>query len=169
MTADEDRLAIAAYREKYGTGPFLAADAVVVSADGLVLLVRRSAPPQKGRLALPGGFVEADETFLQAAVRELDEETGVCVDLPGLEGNASAVPSLLRDAPDRDPRARIVSVAFLFRLDRPAAALTPKAGDDAAEAGWYRPDADLSSAECFADHYDILRGFGLFATRVPAP
>jgi ADP-ribose pyrophosphatase YjhB (NUDIX family) len=42
-----------------------------------LLLVRRSIEPQRGLLALPGGFVDLGETWQEAVVRELDEETGI--------------------------------------------------------------------------------------------
>lgn len=158
-SAQDDRRAIAAYRTEYGEGPFLAADAVVVSSDDHVLLVRRASPPQKGRLAFPGGFVKPDETFLQAAWRELEEEAGL-----SLSGIAPAGQSL-RDAPDRDPRARIVSVAFLFRLDAPAAAIHIRRGDDAVEAFWKPLDDALRPEDFFADHFEIMRAFGLLPRR----
>lgn len=160
-TAEEDRRAVAAYRAKRGKGPFLAADVVVVSGDNHVLLVRRSSPPQRGRFAFPGGFVEHDETFFQAALRELEEETGL-----GL-GNTRAAAQSLRDAPDRDPRARIVSVAFLFRLDARAETLEIRAGGDAGAAAWKVVPGSLEPNDFFADHFDILRAFGLASRHSP--
>lgn len=50
--------------------------------DGGLLVVRRGIPPAYGRLALPGGYVELNETWQQAAVRELREETGLVVPDP---------------------------------------------------------------------------------------
>jgi ADP-ribose pyrophosphatase YjhB (NUDIX family) len=47
---------------------------------GGLLVVRRGIPPAEKTLALPGGFVEVDETWQQAAARELGEETGVTAD-----------------------------------------------------------------------------------------
>jgi bifunctional NMN adenylyltransferase/nudix hydrolase len=162
MTAqDEDAKAIEAYRKKYGQGPFIAADVVVVSADGCVLLVKRSSAPGKGKWALPGGFVDADETFLHAAIRELEEETGIrLADLISGE-QVSPEDHEVFDGPDRDPRARIVSVAFLFRLPQQSQILSAKAGDDAAGAEWIGLD-DLPGPDRFySDHHQILRRFGL--------
>lgn len=156
-TAKEDREAIAAYRAKRGQGPFIAADAVVVSRDGRVLLIRRKKPPQRDRLAFPGGFVNKDETFLHAALRELAEETGLAL------SGSEAVPAAqsLRDGPNRDPRARIVSVAFLFRLHWDADAVAVEAADDAGDAAWTTLDGSFSRDDFFADHHAALHALGL--------
>ncbi|MET0597855.1 MAG: NUDIX domain-containing protein, partial [Mesorhizobium sp.] len=75
--SEEDNRTIADLQAKYGSGPFLAADAVVQSRDGHVLLIQRGNPPSKGVHALPGGKLDDGETFYQAALRELMEETGL--------------------------------------------------------------------------------------------
>lgn len=93
-----------------------------------VLLVQRGHPPFQRRWALPGGYVDVHkgETSEQAAYRELAEETGLKV-----TGVLERVD--VYDAPDRDPRGRVVSVAYTAVL---AEADVPTAGDDAAEAAW---------------------------------
>lgn len=91
-----------------------------------VVMVRRAHPPFVGALALPGGFVEDDEALERAAVREMEEETGVA--LP--EAQVVQVGAFGR--PGRDPRGRNVSVAYLALLDRTAGL---RGGDDAAWAG----------------------------------
>ncbi|MGA4867609.1 NUDIX domain-containing protein [Streptomyces lavendulocolor] len=92
-----------------------------------VLAVERGWPPHQGKLALPGGHVDAGETFLAAAVRELREETGISVDPADLTFIG------VYDAPDRDPRGRYVTAAYLVTVPDTAAA---RAGDDAAAVRW---------------------------------
>ncbi|NUS53633.1 MAG: NUDIX hydrolase [Streptomycetaceae bacterium] len=108
----------------------LAADLVILTVrDGRlqVLLIRRGIPPYEGRWALPGGFVRPDEDLATTARRELAEETGLPTERIHLEQVATY------GAPDRDPRGRVVSVAYLALVpDLPA----PVAGSDAASAGW---------------------------------
>lgn len=86
--------------------PLLAADAVILFQEGIVL-IRRNNPPFQGCYALPGGFVERGETVEKAAIREAKEETGLDIDLQGMVGVYSD--------PARDPRGHVVSVAFLAR------------------------------------------------------
>jgi 8-oxo-dGTP diphosphatase len=136
----------------------VAVDLVVLTIrDGelCTLLIRRGIPPFKGRWALPGGFVLPDEDLAAAAGRELREETGVLVASVGDKSTAAAAGHLEQlqtyGAPRRDPRGRVVSVAYLALLpDLPA----PTAGSDAAMANW-RP-MDTATKLAF-DHDSILR------------
>jgi len=116
---------------------------VVVFKGADVLLIRRAHEPFKGQHALPGGFVKGDETVEQAAARELAEETGL-TDIPlRLVGVFSE--------PGRDPRGRVVSIAFLANLGDHE--VTLRAGDDAASVEWMRiGDTDLLAF----DHGEIL-------------
>jgi 8-oxo-dGTP diphosphatase len=110
------------------------------------LVVRRGSPPYRGRWALPGGFVAEDEGLLDAARRELAEETGLDDLRVHLEQLATY------GDPGRDPRGRIVSVVHLaFGPELPE----PQAGDDAAAAKW-RPVDELLSSRLAFDHRRIL-------------
>jgi len=93
-----------------------------------VLLIKRLHPPFEGKWALPGGFMDMDETLEEAAVRELEEETG----LSGIKLKQLHAFS----APDRDPRHRTVSVAFYGVLENDQA--LARAGSDAKEAEWFK-------------------------------
>ena len=107
-----------------------------------VLLIKRLVPPFVGQMAIPGGFVLEKEDLDQAALRELKEETGVSdVYLEQLYSFGK---------PDRDPRGRVVTVAY-FALISPDRKLS--AGSDAAAAAWYPVD-DLPKLAF--DHAAIL-------------
>src|SRR5436309_2542719 len=96
-----------------------------------VLLIKRLVPPFVNRYALPGGFVLQDESLDKAAVRELREETGV--DKVYLEQLYTF------GDPKRDPRGRVITVAY-YALVPNSQAL--RAGTDEAEAAWF-PITDL--------------------------
>ncbi len=113
--------------------PALTVDLAIVTREPRprVLLIRRNNDPFAGSWALPGGFVDENERLVDAARRELVEETGVTVsDLEQLYTTGD---------PGRDPRGWTVSVAYLAQVD--PAALTPVAADDAGEVGWFPLDA----------------------------
>ena len=112
-------------------------------ARGRILLIQRRNEPFKDHWALPGGYVDMDETVLDAAHRELAEETGVTqIDLTFLG---------YFDAIDRDPRERTIAIAFVGAL-REAAPV--QAGDDARDAGWHTIEALPPLA---FDHAQIIR------------
>jgi 8-oxo-dGTP diphosphatase len=111
-----------------------------------VLLVKRGEAPFKNQWALPGGFVRPHEDLGTAAVRELAEETSLVVDDVHLEQLATY------GAPKRDPRMRVVSVAWLvLAADLPS----PTAGTDAADASW-RPVDDALAGRLAFDHVQII-------------
>jgi 8-oxo-dGTP diphosphatase len=131
-----------------------------------VLLVRRGEMPYAGRWCLPGGFVRPqmgpegarrEEDLPEAAIRELGEETGLAA-----SGSPDGTPRHLGrihleqlgtyGAPGRDPRMRVVSVAYLaFAPDLP----DPTAGGDAAAAAWMPVDS-LDLASLAFDHAQIV-------------
>lgn len=112
-----------------------------------VLLVQRGAHPYQGYWALPGGFVHADESAGQAARRELAEEAGSDTFTGYLEQLRTY------SAPDRDPRMRVVSVAYVAMAP---GLPDPQPGGDAAAARWWpvedlgplnAPDAGLAAPD----------------------
>jgi len=129
---------------------FVTVDIVILTIrdDALcALVVERGEEPFRGRWALPGGFVEPDEDLYDAAVRELREETAVSTGEVRLEQLASF------GAPDRDPRHRVVSVAWLAVLPHGP---DPTAGSDAAKAQWKPVDYLLRRGRLAFDHRAIL-------------
>jgi 8-oxo-dGTP diphosphatase len=108
-----------------------------------VLLIQRGNPPYQGKWALPGGLLEHDEDLDVCARRELEEETKVT--------NVSLEQLHTFGAPHRDPRGRLVTVAYytLVRPDR----LHPEAASDADNVRWFAVDALPSLA---FDHADII-------------
>lgn len=112
-----------------------------------VLTIRRGEQPFMGRWALPGGFLRADEDLQEAAARELQEETALSAEQVHLEQLASY------GTPDRDPRMRTVTVAYIaLAPDLP----TPTAGTDAADAQWQPVDDLLREGGLAFDHARIL-------------
>ncbi|MBL4706677.1 MAG: NUDIX hydrolase [Flavobacteriales bacterium] len=93
-----------------------------------ILLIKRKYPPFKGDWAIPGGFVEDQESLESAVERELLEETGVKINY--LEQLYTF------GKPDRDPRKRILSVAY-FGLVKSSQFNKLKASTDAEDAQWF--------------------------------
>jgi len=126
--------------------PSVTVDVIIFTLRGdelQALLIRRRNPPFKGMWAIPGGFVSVDESLEEAALRELEEETGVRdVYLEQLYTFGSL---------GRDPRGRVITVAYFALV--PADAVHPLAGSDATETRWW-PVYDLP--ELAFDHNDIL-------------
>jgi len=109
-----------------------------------VLLIQRKEPPYVGMWALPGGFVNMDETLEVAAQRELEEETGL---------QESYLEQLYTYGnPDRDPRGRVVTVAY-FALIAADASIQAGGGSDATRAAWH-PVEDLPTLAF--DHAEII-------------
>ncbi len=147
------------YRAAWKDAPFppvfVTVDAVITRS-GHVLVVRRAGLPGRGRLAMPGGFLEQKETLLDCAVREIHEETGL--------SEAVNLRSQLRsqavfDYPDRSQRGRTVTHAYHFDLGI-GQLPTLRADSDAAEAFWMPLSDALSSPELFfEDHHAIIEHF----------
>lgn len=123
----------------------LTADSVIFTRENdntKVLLVRRGNDPYKGQWALPGGFLNDEESLEDGAIRELEEETGLQVE------NLQQIKAYGK--PDRDPRGRTVSIGFWTEVPSPKKV---KGNDDAAVAAWFRLD---ELPELAFDHRQIL-------------
>src|SRR5713226_5267194 len=135
--------------------PSVTVDVVMMSLrqrDLQVLLVKRRSWPYEGMWAIPGGFVNMDESLEMAAKRELKEETGLQdVYLEQLYTFGD---------PGRDPRTRVITVVYFALLD--SERLQVKAGDDAANVGWFSvyhlPELAFDHARILQYALDRLRG-----------
>lgn len=108
--------------------PLLGAIAVLLH-DGHVLLARRSNPPDRGLWGYPGGHVEWGETALDAAVRELQEETGIIAEPHSYLTNVD----VLRAGPDGEVYVHYLLTAVLCSY----VSGTAEAADDVSEVGWF--------------------------------
>jgi len=127
--------------------PMLTADVVLLRVtEGCLetLLIKRGREPEKGRWAFPGGFMDIGEPLVDAAARELREETGI--------GNVILEPFAVFDAPGRDPRGRVVTAAYIGLLC--GQEIEPKGADDALEAAWF-PTHNMP--ELAFDHAEMLQ------------
>jgi ADP-ribose pyrophosphatase YjhB (NUDIX family) len=134
-------------------GPRPTVDVLIEVGDGIVLVRRRHEPHG---WAIPGGFVDYGECVEDAARREMREETGLEVELTELFGVYSD--------PARDARGHTVSTVYVGRADG-----TPRAADDAAEAGIFG-EQDLPTPLVF-DHPRVLADYFHFCRtgERPAP
>ncbi|RHV65359.1 NUDIX hydrolase [Clostridium sp. OM02-18AC] len=130
----EDQEFVKHYDDSKYAKPSVTADMVIFAYDGKqredlqVLLIRRGRPPFQNQYALPGGFVNPDESVDDAAQRELLEETGVaCGCLEQLRTFST---------PGRDPRRWVITCAYLALVEQSQVCV--KAGDDAKAAEWFR-------------------------------
>lgn len=111
----------------------LAAVSVALFRNGRVLLIQRGQPPAEGLWSLPGGHIEPGEPALEAARRELREETGLAAQLLGV---SDAVEVIHRDENSRVTFHRVLLLFYgLWRAGE------PRAGSDARAVGWFEPQA----------------------------
>lgn len=143
------------YKKKYGEGPFLTADSLV-QVGGKVLLIQRGKEYGHGLYALPGGFVNKHETFKNAALRELKEETNLRVPRPVLMGSVKS--NQMFDDPNRSARARLVTQCYHMKLENDTKLPEVRGGDDADHADFYDLAWIIDNEELFfEDHYHIIK------------
>jgi 8-oxo-dGTP diphosphatase len=159
-TPEEEKF-LAEYKPGAYPRPSVTVDLVIftiVDKELQVLLVRRAEHPFKDRWALPGGFVRVSddkkdqgEDLDAAAARELEEETGLSHDK---SGRIFLDQVRTFGKPGRDPRMRVISVAY-YALVRPTLVPLVRAGGDVSRARWF-PVADLPGEGLAFDHAEIL-------------
>jgi len=119
---------------------------IIIEKDDRIVLIRRKNEPFKGKLAMPGGYVDWGETVEHAAVREAKEETSLDVKLIDVLGVYSD--------PKRNPRIKSIAIVFIGKpIGRKL-----KAGDDAADAFWFNIN-EIESKEFAFDHKKILTDY----------
>ena len=161
----EEYAYVHAYRRAWAAAPYppvlVTADAVIVhipdGGEPHLLLIERGGIPGRGTWALPGGFLDSDEWLIDAAFRELREETGLT--LSDAEAEGALKDRAVFDAPDRSSRGRVITHGFHFVVT--GGRLPDVAGeDDAAQARWWRvSDLYTLYGRLFEDHADIVTRF----------
>jgi bifunctional NMN adenylyltransferase/nudix hydrolase len=145
------------YKDAWAHAPFpptFATVDAVVTQGGHILLIERGEPPGVGLWALPGGFVQQDETLETAVLRELYEETRL--DIPRAVLKGCIEKSRTFDDPHRSDRGRTITEAYLLKLHEKEMPVV-KGSDDAKKAFWV-PFADvvLNRDKFYEDHYHII-------------
>lgn len=134
---------------------FTTVDSCVIQS-GHVLLIQRKARPGLGLFGLPGGFLNANEYIIDAAIRELREETKLKVPTKVLLGSIKA--KEIFDEPNRSARGRTITHGFLFHLDPSSELPEVKGGSDAKKSLW-TPINQIRSDMIFEDHMGIINHF----------
>lgn len=141
------------YKHRYGKGPFITSDALVLQS-GYILLIKRGPGDGEGQWALPGGFMNPYERLQDAGIRELREETGLKVPEAVLRGSIKKEKTY--DDPWRSERARLITHAVMIEL---ANGPLPKVkgSDDAKEARWFTLSEFYDMRDVmFEDHYSMI-------------
>lgn len=120
-----------------------------------ILLVKRKANPFRNKWALPGGFLQKDESIEQALIREVKEETNLVIN----ENQTQLLPAI--STPNRDPRRWVITNPSLVMLS-PDDAQNATPGDDAKETKWFNVKLDrneqvIINANLAFDHIDIIK------------
>ncbi len=145
------------YKAEWANTPypviFTTTDALVRWRDE-VLLIQRKHYPGKDLFALPGGFLEEDETLLDGCLRELQEETQLAVERETLK--QSLVAQQVFDEPKRSSRGRLITFCFYFDISHLEQKPEACACDDAKALSWVHIDA-LERDKLFDDHFFMIQ------------
>lgn len=135
---------------------FNTVDAVCICS-GHILVVRRGGKYGRGLIALPGGYIDINETLEKSCIRELKEETAI--KLSRQELSNMIVDKDTFDHPLRDLRGRVITQAFCFKL--PDGKLPEVKGSDDADKAWWMPMNDVNNnrTRFFSDHWHIIDRF----------
>jgi bifunctional NMN adenylyltransferase/nudix hydrolase len=148
------------YKKSWESAPypptFVTVDAVVICS-GHILVVKRGAHPGMGLYALPGGFVNQNETLKAACLRELREETRLKI--PEKVLSANCVGPVVFDKPDRSLRGRTITHAYRFNF--PEGPLPNVRGSDDATDAFWMPISEIKTNESsfYEDHWHIINYF----------
>ena len=142
------------YESTWGKGPHKTVDSIVESSSH-ILMIKRGSEYCHNQWALPGGFIDTNETVLQATVRELREETKLKIPEKVLRGSIQGVHEF--DSPHRDLRSRIITTVTHFKLEDRIKLPKVIGSDDAIDAKWF-PISSLKDMrkDIFADHASII-------------
>lgn len=151
MEVNRDGLTEEEYLAQYKPGdyerPSVTADILIFSPAAdlgslKILLIKRGNHPFINRWALPGGFVNIDESSYAAACRELKEETGL--------DNVYMEQLYTFSQPGRDPRMRVIDIAYLALINESDV----YAGDDASDAAWFTFTLDDENRKMVMENRD---------------
>ncbi|MCP3899180.1 MAG: bifunctional nicotinamide-nucleotide adenylyltransferase/Nudix hydroxylase [Desulfobacteraceae bacterium] len=133
---------------------FVTVDSLVLQS-GHILMIRRKNAPGKDLWAMPGGYIDVDETIETSMLRELKEETNIHLQDEVLKRAIEEVK--IFDKPNRAQRGRIITHVHLLKLDDSKPLPKVKGCDDAIEAKWI-PIGDFFQMrkQTFSDHWHII-------------
>lgn len=144
------------YKCRWDAAPFKPTFVTVdacVEHSGRILLVKRGRFPGLGLWALPGGYIEQDETVINATIRELREETSIKLQINTLK--ECIVATKVFDDPHRSARGRVITHASLIQLRPSKAGIKVRGRDDATDAQWFEI-AKITRDMMFEDHFAII-------------
>jgi len=119
---------------------------IIIEKDDKIVLIRRKNEPFKGKLAIPGGFVNEGELIEDRAIIEAKEETSLDIKLKEILGVYSI--------PDRDPRGHLMTTVFIAKT----VGGKVNGGDDASYAAWFKIDKKILNDLSF-DHKKIITDY----------